>query len=66
MIGGDECNVEDVVESYYNSQSLHTPVNSEDEQEVTSLPKYPNFNDALYLKDPRPEVGMEFEDPSTI
>ena len=63
VISGDECNVEGVVESYYsNSQSLHTCVNFEDEQEVTSLPKYPTFNEALYLKDRKPEVGMEFKD----
>jgi len=64
FIGGDECNVEGVVESYYsNSQSLHTSVNYENEQEITSIPKYPTFNEALHLKDSKPEVGMKFKDP---
>jgi len=50
VIGGDECNVKDVELYYSNSHSLHTLVNSEDEQEVTSLPKYPTFNVGLYLR----------------
>jgi len=58
VIGGDEYNIEAVVESYYhNNQSLHTPVNSEDVQKVTSLTKYPTFNETLHLKDPSLKLG---------
>ena len=65
VIGGDECNVESVIETRYSiSQSLHTLVNFEDEQEVTTFSKYLTFNEFLHLKHPKPEAEMKFEDPA--
>ena len=54
-MGGSHCDSTDVVESYYsNTKSLHTPVNSEDEEEVSSIPKYPSFNEERNMSNPIP------------
>jgi len=61
MIGGDECNIKKAVGFYYsNSNSLHTPVRSDDE-EVTSLPKYPTFYKEMDMNDPKPQQGWNLQ-----
>ena len=62
MIGGPNCDITDAVESYYsNSKSLHMPVNSEDEDEVITIPKYPSFIEEMDMSNPVPQIMMEFE-----
>ena len=65
VFGGSDCDITNVVESYYsNSKSLHTPVNSEDEVEVSGIHKYPYFNEEMNISNLVPQIGMEFEGPS--
>lgn len=64
VISGLDCDIENDMESYYsNTNSLHTPVNLEDEEEVSSTPKYPSFNEETSMSNPIPQVGMEFKGP---
>ena len=65
VFGGPNCDLSDVVESYYsNTKSLHTPVNSEDEEDVSNMPKYLSFNEETDVSNHIPQVGLEFEGPS--
>ena len=41
-----------------------TSVNSEDEEEVSSIPKYSSFNEEMDMSNSIPQVGMELESPS--
>ena len=65
VFGGSDCNITDVVESYYsNYKSLHKPVNSEDEDEVSSISKHPSCNEETNMSNHVPQIGMKFEEPS--
>ena len=64
VFDSSDYNNTDVVESYYsNSKSLHTLVNSKDEDEVSSIPKYPSFNEETDMSNSVPQIGLEFEGP---
>ena len=65
VFDSNDCDNTDVVESYYsNSKSLHTLVNSKDEDEVSSIPKYPSFNEETDMSNYVPQIWLEFEGPS--
>ena len=60
--GGSDYDITDIVEFYYsNSKLLHTPMNSEDEEDVSSTPKCTSFNEETNMSNHVPQIGTELK-----